>query len=107
MYAYICRGSLLSVSAEHSGICICIDRFILFFIKPRRDFGIAQDIVLGLMPVTAALPKVHPKEGALVQITIFVFAQGDAHTHLRLLWCLHGVIRGHGRMSIFKAPIYS
>lgn len=77
------------------------------FYKAYVRFGIAQDIVLGLMPVTAALPKLHPKEGALVQIAIFVLAQGDARTHLRLLWCLHGVIRGHGRMSVFKAPIYS
>lgn len=81
MYACICWGYLLCVSAERSGICVCIDRFILFFVKPRRDFGIAQDIVLGLMPVTVVLLKVHPKEGALVQGSLFLSLLRVMRTH--------------------------
>lgn len=82
MYAYICRGYLLCVSAEHSRIYVCIDRIILGFIKPRRDFGMARDIVLGLVRVTVALPQVHPKEGALVQGLLFLSLLRVTHAHI-------------------------
>lgn len=37
-YVYTCRSYLLCVSAEHCGICVCINILILLvFFKPRGD----------------------------------------------------------------------
>lgn len=81
MYACICRGYLLHVNAEQCDICICVD-FIFFLMKPRRNFGIAQDIVLGLMAVTLSLPKVYPKEGAVFQGWLVLSLLTVTHTHI-------------------------
>lgn len=75
-------GAICFVNAENSGLWICIDRFILIFIKYKGDFGIAQDTVLRHMPVPVTLPKMHPKKGVLVQGLLFLFLLRVMHTHI-------------------------
>lgn len=88
------------VSAEHSGICICIGRFILVFINPRRGFGISQNIALELVPVTVALPKVRPNEGALVQGSLFLSFLRVMHRHICVsCGVCKGIFLGHGRIQ--------
>lgn len=73
---------MFHVNAEQSDICICVDFF--FLMKPRRNFGIAQDIVLELMAVTLALPKVYPKEGAVFQGWLVLSLLTVTHTHTHI-----------------------
>lgn len=80
-------GAICSMLMQNSVIYAFVWTLFFFLMKPRRNFEIAQDVVLGLMAVTLSLPKVYPKEGAVFQgwLVLSLLTVTHTHAHLRLL----------------------